>query len=117
MSCDTGKRLNNSEDIYEESLLNGTWVIEKEVCCGRSQIVTFGGTKEMTFRVKTKSYTVREQGRVKEQGTYRIDKKSQFGPVIYLGENTFPAMYQVENGQLLLNWGYMDLQEETYRRK
>jgi len=115
LSCSNSKQTAKL-DSYDESLLNGTWVIEKIVCCGRSQGVTFGGTKELTIKLKSNSYIIREQGKVTERGDFKIDKKSQFGPVIILGQQ-IPAMYSVEDGKLWLNWGYMDLQEETYRRK
>jgi hypothetical protein len=115
LSCSNSKNAAKL-DSQDESLLNGTWLIEKTICCGRSQGVTYGGTKELTIRIKDSTYIIREQGKITERGDFKIDKKSQFGPVIILG-NQIPAMYAVEDGKLWLNWGYMDLQEETYRKK
>jgi hypothetical protein len=115
LSCQNSKQIAIA-DAYDETLLNGTWLIERTVCCGRSQVATFGGTKELTFRSKKGTYIIREQGKIVERGAYKIDKKSQFGPVLILGEQ-LPAMYSVEKGKLWLNWGYMDLQEETYNKQ
>jgi hypothetical protein len=115
MSCSNTKKTVTEQDPYDPALLVGTWQIEKEVCCGRNAVVTYGGTKELTIKAKDNAYILRENGVVLEKGTYKVDLKSEFGPVVTFDQQ-FPAMYQIDGNTLILNWGYMDLQEETYKR-
>lgn len=115
-SCSHSKKSSGNPDPHDPQLLYGTWQIKKEVCCGRNPVVTYGGTKELTIRAKDQVYIIRENGRIIEKGVYKIDLKSQFGPVITF-DDQFPAMYRVEGKNLILSWGYMDLQEETYTRR
>ena len=115
MSCSNTKKTVTEQDPYDPALLVGVWKIEKEVCCGRNAVVTYGGTKELTIKAKDNVYILRENGVVLEKGTYKVDLKSEFGPVVTFDQQ-FPAMYQIDGNTLILNWGYMDLQEETYKR-
>ena len=116
ISCSNTQKVSGDPDPHDPKLLYGTWLIEKEICCGRNPIVTYGGTKELTIKAKDNVYIIRENGKILEKGVYKIDLKSQFGPVITF-EEQYPAMYQVVGKTLVLNWGYMDLQEETYTKQ
>lgn len=114
-----GKNSYNLKDVKQK--LVGSWKWEKTKCCGRNarwytdslnenRILKFKGDNIVEFY---------QNGKLQKQEKYLLEEKSVYPdrPQITIGEKTMgPALLEFEGDQMIINYGYMDLQIEYYKK-
>jgi hypothetical protein len=106
-----------SKSISDE--LTGSWEWIKTDCCGRTTKTTYA-SPEAEKRVITfyedgtvLFYSVDPEGKMEKQKY----TKGMMGEQETIKIGTLqPAIMEIENDTLVLNWGYFDLQIEYYKR-
>jgi hypothetical protein len=112
-SCSSPKNAQNGDDIKND--IKGTWKIYYETCCGRTSQTTFGGNKTIKFNTKKSTYVYTDNETVTKKGKYVIKLDQEIGDMIQMDDN-FPAIIRIEEGKLIIDKGYMDLNIEVFQR-
>ncbi len=132
MSCNEAKSISKTEvkdtqitndskimNIASVKDLVGNWEWVKTDCCGRINKTTFAKEDKPKRIIAFKKsgiaryYVQGIEGKMDEQ-KFTIGKLGTQS-TISIGEHT-PAIFTVSEDMLVLSWGYMDLQTETYKR-
>lgn len=112
LHCKSTKDVRNSDEIA--SAIKGEWKIDHEVCCGRNAKTTYGGNKSIHFNTKKSTYTIYDGDKIEQQGNYTLESQ-EMGTMIKLKEG-YPAIIRITEGKLFIDWSYMDLRREVYKR-
>ena len=99
----------------------GKWKWEKTHCCGRNAQTytdTLNENKILHFKSggKVEFY---ENGKLQKVENYSVEENHDHlkRPAITIGEETLgPAILEIEGDKMMINYGYMDLQIEYYKR-
>lgn len=110
--CSSTKNISEQDQLA--SAIKGTWVIDHEVCCGRTSATTYGGNKSIQFDTKKSTYTIYNGSTIEKQGKYSLSTQEP-GTMIRLDERS-PAILRITDGKLYIDWSYMDLKREVYKR-
>lgn len=110
--CTSTKNISEQDKLA--SVIKGTWVIDHEVCCGRISATTYGGNKSIQFNTKKSIYTIYNGSTIEKQGQYSLSTK-EIGTMIQL-DDRMPAILRITDGKLFIDWSYMDLRREVYKR-
>ena len=115
----SGEKTNGKQTKITDEAIIGTWQWVKTDCCGRINNTTYAKENEPKRIIEFSKSGV---ARYFERG--EMDKMSQqkfsFGTLgtqttIKIGEYQ-PAIYTISENELVISWGYMDLQTEHYKR-
>lgn len=113
MSCTSSQNISGGEAI--KNAIKGTWTIKYETCCGRNAVTTYGGNKTITFNIKKGTYKIADTSTATERGNFTMDTENEMGTMIKIGDK-FPAIIRIQDGELIIDRGYMDLNKEVYTR-
>lgn len=112
--------------LSDKELLQGDWVLEVDICCGRNKRTRQGAeldfTKELIFQDTSVYIHYQKKGEPlqKELHGYKTKtEESSYGSTKYINLG-FPnryGLYSVSKDTLIIDYGYMDLQKEIYLRK
>ncbi|MCO5232362.1 MAG: hypothetical protein LC105_09905 [Chitinophagales bacterium] len=105
---------NATEPAQLQSAIKGKWNIEYEECCGRTNTVTYGGSQAIHFNIKNQTYRIYHGSEIQKSGNYSLSADEK-GTMIQL-EDRFPAILRITDGLLYIDWSYMDLKREVYKR-
>ncbi|MCO5247987.1 MAG: hypothetical protein M9887_03440 [Chitinophagales bacterium] len=112
MSCKSSKSLSETTTI--EKSMKGLWNIEYVNCCFRNAVTTYGGKQSIEFNTKKKTYRLINSDGVLQKGAYSITK-GELGTMLNL-LNQPPALIKVQDDHLVIDWSYMDLSLNVYKR-
>lgn len=97
-----------------QTLIKGKWNIEHEECCGRTNTVTYGGNQSIVFNTKKQTYSTYKGTEKLKSGKYALSSDEK-GTMIQL-DDRYPAIIRITDGLLYIDWSYMDLKREVYKR-
>ena len=113
------KQESDKRTMGEDKAILGTWQWVKTDCCGRINNTTFAKEEEPKRIIEFKKSGI---ARYFERGEMNkmAEQKFTFGTLgtqttIKIGEYQ-PAIYTIKDDELVISWGYMDLQTEYYKR-
>lgn len=112
MNC---AKVKNARDLDVLSkAIKGQWNINYKECCGRTSSITYGGKESIRFNVKKSIYTLYEGDSIVSTGKYTMET-TEIGTMIKM-ENSFSAIVRIEDGNLLIDRSYMDLERKVYSK-
>lgn len=112
MSCSTVKNATEQNELSKA--LQGEWMIDHEICCGRNSSVSYGGNSSIKFNTKKSTYTIFNGNHAIQKGSYSLSK-GEIGTMIKMDES-FPAIIRIEEGMLYIDRSYMDLERKVYSK-
>ncbi|MCS6823411.1 MAG: hypothetical protein NZ529_03885 [Cytophagaceae bacterium] len=107
-----------SEELRNVPALLGEWIWYKTSCCGRNKNIMTPQTEGYTRSVWFKENNIAEfykNSQLEKKLNYTISEKNERN-YIKLDKNA-PALLILHGDSLVLNYGYMDMENEYFVRK
>lgn len=119
-SCTSTRQIDKPRSTSQK--LEGSWTMYKEVCCGRRNMERTGEQmkmpKQLIFTSNNKITIMDLKTTESKTTTYKVETTQEGdNPAIeYINYEGKKGVLQFENDELIIDYGYMDLQKEFYRK-
>ena len=112
MQCKTVKNATTASDLSHA--IKGVWKIDYVSCCGRVTDTIFDGNQTIHFDTRHSLYAIYQGEEKVKSGVFHLQAK-KMGTMILLDQQ-YPAILRITDKKLYIDWSYMDLKREVYKR-
>lgn len=127
MSCtptqEANDKISKNQPNTIQQNLTGTWTMYKEICCGRLNKERTGNDmqmpKKLEFLKDNEVIVLDLKTNKSKRLAYELTTKENENKVSvsYITFTNKPkGIFKLENNELIIDYGYMDLQKEFYRK-
>ena len=120
-ACTPTKEANGTTTISQQ--LEGSWTMYKEICCGRKNQERTGqdikAPKRLVFSANNQVVITDLKTKISKTTTYDIEteNREESMTITYINMGGISkGVFKLEDNELIIDYGYMDLQKEFYKK-